>query len=1113
MGPAPRPRPTPRARGERNGHGLVAVGPGLAASVLLGGTTGGFPMNPLPVQPVKIHCPPPRDDTLSRERLNSWLDRAAAGRLGLIVAEAGFGKTTLLADWAVQTTRMTAWYRLEADDRDWLTFIRHLVASGREIDPGFAPQTLDLLGSLGPGGPTQHDLTVSIAREMAEFGTGSSHGLTLIFDDYHVVDGCPDTDPIVRALLDRTAPGYSVVIATRSTPAFPLGRIRARGGVLAIEGRDLCFDLDETSRLFRDAYRQPLDAQVAADLCDRTEGWAALLTLVRTSIEEHNDPRVLVAHLDASRGDLYDFLAEEVLATLPPELQHFLTRVAVLTAVDVNMAVLVDERPADDIAVSIRESERLGLLSRPDRESPHRFHPLVREFLVARLTAEIGEAAVRDLHQALGTALENSAWLPATWHYRAAGDMNSAARTLDAAIPSIIASGGFELARQFLDGSAGPPDRPGVLILRSRLELERGHLARAIELAQLGSQVGEGTSLASLGLLNLTAILARHGFDEQSIKLATRAMEGDLAPAERMVAEASLAVWSTQQEGSLAAVADYLVGLAQIQDAAGHVRYAGITRLNLAVILLWMGRSRDAADVAGTAELSLGASPTSPERVAAIAVRIAAQLQLGATEPLDRMAALIDEASTPVARDEAAIEAARLLGDYGSLERAESAAARVGQAALSTGYLGAWAVATGTIALRRGEPVIAAERVALAGGALQDAAGKFRVCLLRARISLATRSRLADGQIAELTRIAAAQGSRLEAVIADLLRGLQDGRPDGAVARLMPDEDHVLSMLADEVCRSLPELDTESRLRVTREATLRPDRWITALRMVYQADPLAARLLADIGNEHDASALRAAAASRKWLRPIAAEITHRLAPRVLIHDLGPVTVQIGVENHVRTLRRKVMGLLCFVASRPGMAATRDEALDAIWPDLGPDTAVNSLHQTIYYLRRVFEPTYREGTSAGYVEFDGDVLSLHPALVDSQSRKCQRLVDVTCSDKEDALDQLVATYRGRYALDFTYEDWATSYRENLHASVLASVESGIRRATAEGNIDRATRLAQAMLAVDPGADGIELALLKAYKAGDRHAAAAEQYAHYAAYIRGELGADPPRFDDI
>ena len=160
----PQTRQTSSSRGVGHAHELVAVGPGLPLSGL---SEGGHLVSELPVQPARIHCPPPRDDTLSRERLNAWLERATAGRLALIVAEAGFGKTTLLADWAMGTRRMTAWYRLEPDDRDWLTFIRHIVASGREIEPGFAPETFRLLQALESGGTTQHELTVALAREVS----------------------------------------------------------------------------------------------------------------------------------------------------------------------------------------------------------------------------------------------------------------------------------------------------------------------------------------------------------------------------------------------------------------------------------------------------------------------------------------------------------------------------------------------------------------------------------------------------------------------------------------------------------------------------------------------------------------------------------------------------------------------------------------------------------------------------------------------------------------------------------------------------------------------------------------------------------------------------------
>ena len=622
----------------------------------------GFPMNPLPVQPVKIHRPPRRDDTLSRERLNSWLDRAAAGRLGLIVAEAGFGKTTLLADWAGITRRNTAWYRLEPDDRDWLTFIRHLVAGGRELDPEFAQDTLRMLLSLGPGGATPKDLAVSISREMAEFGIASSRGLTLILDDYHVVDGCTETEPIVRALLDRTAPGFSVLIATRSKPTLPMGRIRTRGGVMTIAGPDLCFDVDETSRLFRDAYHHPLDEDVVSDLHDRTDGWAALLTLVRTSLEEQDDPRMLVEHLDASRGDLHDFLAEEVLATLPAELQHFLTRVAVLTAVDVETAMLVDERSAEAVADSIRESDRLGLLSRPDRESPHRFHPLVRDFLVARLTAEIGKEAVRELHRAIGARVATSDWHASAWHFFMAQDAPECAQVVDSAVDEVIAAGRFDDVKPFLVPEAGDPNRPIALVLRSKIELGRGNYERAAHWAHAATRRARGTADSGLTLVNLASILGAGGPVEEAVAAARLALDGDLSLSQRYVAQASLALWEASEEGDLLEIADGLRELAAQQERDGRSRYAGISRLNLAGILLWLGETSEAVRQATTAEAALGGrASTALERVSATSIKAVALAQQGRLPHAMEAMATASDSPFFITRDELAVELARNL--------------------------------------------------------------------------------------------------------------------------------------------------------------------------------------------------------------------------------------------------------------------------------------------------------------------------------------------------------------------------------------------------------------------------------------------------------------------
>jgi DNA-binding SARP family transcriptional activator len=112
-----------------------------------------------------------------------------------------------------------------------------------------------------------------------------------------------------------------------------------------------------------------------------------------------------------------------------------------------------------------------------------------------------------------------------------------------------------------------------------------------------------------------------------------------------------------------------------------------------------------------------------------------------------------------------------------------------------------------------------------------------------------------------------------------------------------------------------------------------------------------------------------------------------------------------------------------------------------------------------------------------------------------------------------MDQLLDTYTGRFALDFTYEEWATAYRDNLHAAVLGAAEDEIRARADAGLTDAAILLAQRVLLVDSNADAIELLLLRSYKHGGRLAAAAEQYVHYASVMRDQLGVDPPAIEDI
>jgi LuxR family transcriptional regulator, maltose regulon positive regulatory protein len=199
-----------------------------------------------PLLATKLHVPRRRRGLVARPRLSGRLSRGAEARLTLISAPAGFGKTTLLAEWlaATPTGRSVAWLSLEESDSQSASYWTYLITALQAVVPGVGTSALPLLQS---GQPPIETVLTAVLNELSTM----PDDIHLVLDDYHLVDG-PDVQAGMTFLLEHLPPQVHLVISTRADPTLPLARLRARGELVEIRAGDLRFTLDEAAAYLND---------------------------------------------------------------------------------------------------------------------------------------------------------------------------------------------------------------------------------------------------------------------------------------------------------------------------------------------------------------------------------------------------------------------------------------------------------------------------------------------------------------------------------------------------------------------------------------------------------------------------------------------------------------------------------------------------------------------------------------------------------------------------------------------------------------------------------------------------------------------------------------------
>src|SRR5688572_27249184 len=624
----PTPDRASDARSRRRRPRLVVEGgrPAIVAASLAS-TGGHLGMSEYPVQVSKVQAPPLREETLARDRLLEWLSVKIHRRAVLLVAEAGYGKTTLLADFSRRTRVRVLWFRLDRGDRDWVGFLAYLVAAMRIHVPEFGTATSALLRETATSAPPLDAVLDTFLRELGGLPNDAS---ALVFDDFHLVDDSPDVRHILRELLARGPERMSFVFASRREPPIRFARLRALGEVAELGTDDLRFDPIETERLFRETYEMRLEPAILAELSRRTEGWAASLQLVRAALHERNPAQVraFISSLSGAEGHLYEYLAEEVIGDLPDDLQDFLMRTSILDTVDLVLGPVAADVTEEQARSLIEEGERHGLFGRGGPHTRHvaRAHPLVRDFLLDRLTRSLGESGVRDIHLRVAKAAESVDWQVASRHYIASGNEEEAHRVLSGSIEAILATGAYAAAQEMAASlSSGTLAGTAGLVLRSRIAQQRAAVHEGRRLAEEAFATEPGSTIV---LLNLATARTLAG-DVQGALDASKLLEetgrtqlAELGGVYRRIMESSTT-------GSLDLAAEELEELALVLRRRGDDHYLGVTFLNLSLIRSAMGELKASLAAADEAIGRLSSTSAGVELISARLARASALAYIG----------------------------------------------------------------------------------------------------------------------------------------------------------------------------------------------------------------------------------------------------------------------------------------------------------------------------------------------------------------------------------------------------------------------------------------------------------------------------------------------------
>ena len=606
----------------------------------------------VPLLETKLFIPSARASLVARPRLSDRLEQGVAGKLTLISAPAGFGKTTLLADWLsafAAADPVVAWVSLDETDNDPTLFWSYVIAALQAVRPGIGETAMALLHSAQP--PSIESILTTVINDIAAL----AHEVVLVLDDYHVIDVQP-IHGALAFLLDHLPPRMNLIVASRSDPPLPLSRLRARGELTELRAADLRFTPDEAAAFLNRVMGLELSAADVAALETRTEGWIAGLQLAALSMRGRADVSGFIAAFTGDARYIVDYLAEEVLLRQPDHVRDFLLQTSLLDRLSGPLCDAVTGREDGRRMLDALDRDNLFVVPLDDERRWYRYHHLFADVLQAKFRDESPELVPAVHARASEWFARNGQSAEAIRHAFSAGDFERAANQIELTATAMRRNrqeatmlGWLRLlpdevvhVRPVLSGVYG-----GMLLSSGELERVDDLLGNAERWLEIVAEVGDRPDPQTMDMVvvdhdefrRLPGLIAVHragralavGDLERTVCFARRALEvvpedehlyrgaasailglvawtsGDLESARQSYAEGMA---SLERAGYITDAIGGVVGLADIQIAQGRLNDAMSTYQRA----LQLAQGQGGLTLRGTADVHTGMSEILRER-------------------------------------------------------------------------------------------------------------------------------------------------------------------------------------------------------------------------------------------------------------------------------------------------------------------------------------------------------------------------------------------------------------------------------------------------------------------------------------------------------------------